>query len=120
MIESESFGCKRCGYCCIYLTVVISRPVPDGTLQYYYKPNDLHCPHLTFEGPQAKCAIHEHAAYKECPCDLHNNWVYDPDICCWGDKWRCIGPTLVEQGIFTKRPPMVLTYGWEELINLND
>ncbi len=114
----ESFGCKRCGYCCIYLDVVIQRMMPDGTKRYYYKPFDHICPHLTFDDKTAACAIHDELDYKECPCDRHNNPEYDPDILHWGTEWRCIGPKLVMQKIYEIRPPKRVT--WEELTELGD
>lgn len=116
--SDESFGCKRCGYCCIYLDVVIMRLVEGECPRFYYKPYDHHCPNLTFDGAIASCAIHENELFEECPCHSHNNRDLDPDILIWGDVWRCIGPKLVAQKIYEVRPPKKVT--WEELSELGD
>lgn len=122
MSMSDHFGCKRCGYCCTYMDVVVQRSMSDGTMRYYHKPTDVYCPHLSFlvtsEKTQAKCAIHNESYFKACPCDLHNNPEFDPDIWHWGKDWRCIGPKLVELGIYDKRPPATMT--WDELLELGD
>jgi len=114
----EVFGCQRCGYCCVYLSVVIPRVLSDGTMDYVYKPNDVLCPYLLLEEGQASCTIHDEEFFEETPCHLHNNPDHDPDLGCWRGVWRCIGPKLVEQGIFTKRPPE--EYVWEEEYSHND
>ena len=117
-MDEKTFGCKRCGYCCIYLDVVIMRLVEGESPRYYFKPNDHHCPNLTFDGAIASCAIHEDKLYEGCACHRHNNQEYDPDIWHWGSEWRCIGPKLVVQKIYELRPPKKLT--WEESCELED
>lgn len=110
---NEAFGCKRCGYCCIYLTVVIPRLTDSWDprkLGYYHKPNDVICPNLRFEETQAHCAIHGEPYFQESPCDRHNNPDHDPDIWHWGSTWRCIGPALMAQGLQERRPPAPATF----------
>ncbi len=76
--------CLRCGYCCIYLDVVIINPqfVPESgeftdaewedDKIYMHKGHGVPCPHLIWnEMNQAGCKIHEMPFYKMTPCFMH-------------------------------------------------
>ena len=73
--------CLRCGYCCINYDVIIPKKgvlripknpsIKDGDKYVEWKKSGVPCPHLTFKGKKANCAIHNLKVYKDCPCDRH-------------------------------------------------
>jgi hypothetical protein len=67
--------CQRCGLCCVSMGVIINL---KG--KAVHKPGDARCPHLSFEGTTAKCAVHDQQFFKESPCHTYGNGVIDPDF----------------------------------------
>ncbi len=55
--------CQRSGYCCVEMFVVIR-----DSDQVRLKPAGVACPHLSFEGTTAFCAVHDEPWYKKSGC----------------------------------------------------
>jgi len=69
--------CLRCGNCCFLLDVLIANPksiLPDGSLDpedpwaMISKSAGERCPHFSWEGNLAVCAIHHLPCYQGTPC----------------------------------------------------
>ena len=70
--------CQRSGSCCITMMVII--PVKeDGEWRAKLKPGNLPCPHLSHEGTEASCAVHEEEIFAGSPCWIYGNGLVDPD-----------------------------------------
>lgn len=52
---------------------------PDG-LMGAMKPGGESCPHLSFEGVTARCAVHDRPEYEGSPCWTYGNSDVDPDF----------------------------------------
>lgn len=52
---------------------------PEG-LQAALKPDEVACPHLSFDGVEASCAVHDRPEYKGSPCWTYGNSDVDPDF----------------------------------------
>jgi hypothetical protein len=69
--------CQRCGHCCVSMPVVI----PSGNgMEGLWKPGGVVCPHLSFEGRVASCAVHHLPQYEGSPCHIYGNSDYDADF----------------------------------------
>lgn len=66
--------CQRSGRCCFSMDVVIR--IGDRAK---LKPGGVLCPHLTFDGVMASCAVHQEPWFKETPCHVYGNPDIDPD-----------------------------------------
>jgi len=69
--------CQRCGLCCVTMPVAIN---VRGRARM--KPGDVACPHLSFEGTVASCAVHDQPFFSKpsCPCHVYGNGSIDPDF----------------------------------------
>jgi hypothetical protein len=85
--------CQRCGNCCITMAVVIR--IEDKAV---LKPEGRQCPHLSFEGSQACCAVHGESWFKGSPCHIYGNSNYDPDFLPKRGKPCPIGKLFQEHG----------------------
>lgn len=70
--------CQRCGHCCVTMGVVIPVPV-RGSVRAVWKPYNVVCPHLSFEGAATSCGVHGHPCYEGSPCHIYGNSDIDPD-----------------------------------------
>lgn len=71
--------CLRCGYCCIFPSVaIIDDDNPAGAS---CKESGVRCKHLSFDGDEASCAIHNEPRYIGTPCFEHDQ-VGAPDAPC--------------------------------------
>lgn len=89
--------CQRCGTCCLTMMVIV--PVKeDGQWMARMKPGDKRCPHLSFDGSQASCAIHDDPIYTDSPCWRYGNSEVDSDF--WNKRGQpCpVGQTIQEAG----------------------
>lgn len=59
--------------------VSIMADTQDG-LQVAWKPGYKACPHLSFDGMLASCAVHDRPEYLGCPCWVYGNGSVDPDF----------------------------------------
>ena len=66
--------CQRSGRCCISMMVVIR--IGDRAK---LKPDGVQCPHLSYDGLDAKCSVHNETWYKDSPCFVYGNPDKDPD-----------------------------------------
>jgi hypothetical protein len=56
--------CQRCGLCCYTMGVAIMYEVRDRGLMGVWKRDYEACPHLSFDGVTARCAVHDRPEYK--------------------------------------------------------
>lgn len=74
-----SFTCKRCGYCCTFLAVVIVNdatkpPVEDNVEIHNGDGKNLPCKYLEGHKPgEYSCAVHDQPWYEDSPCYQHNS-----------------------------------------------
>ena len=85
--------CQRCGSCCVTMAVVIR--VGDNAMMH---PGGAMCPHLSFEGPLAACAVHDEPWFKGTPCDIYGNPDYDPDFANKRGRPCPVGKMIQEKG----------------------
>ena len=85
--------CQRCGLCCVSMGVQINI---EGKMMY--KPGDARCPHLSFDGTNAKCAMHDKKAYLNSPCHVYGNGSIDPDFFNKKGKPCPVGKRIQEMG----------------------
>lgn len=71
--------CQRSGNCCITMGVAIPVQV-NGEWRARWKPHGVKCPHLSFEGSQAACAVHSEPVYQGSPCWTYGNHKADIDF----------------------------------------
>lgn len=62
------------------MPVVILVITERGERRVRHKPGGVPCPHLSFEGSTASCAVHELPEYKGSPCWTYGNSDVDPDF----------------------------------------
>jgi hypothetical protein len=90
------------------MDVPIMVDTPDG-LKGAWKPGGKACPHLTFDGVKAKCAIHDRPEYKGSPCWIYGNSQVDPDFLHKRGKPCLVGEAYMSAGGFCKiRPEMAV------------
>ena len=58
--------CLRCGYCCIYYSVIILDADADEGVSY--KDCGTPCKHLSIAEGIATCHLHDEPRYEETPC----------------------------------------------------
>ena len=89
--------CQRCGYCCVHLDVNIVDPravLPGVDIDpgkrdvWVLKPKGQRCPHLSFQGGLAVCAIHVMPCYKGSPCDQFEQLGREDDLCVLGAYFK--------------------------------
>lgn len=66
--------CQRCGLCCTFMV-----PIRIGD-NVVLKPDGVYCPHLSFDGTLAQCAVHGEPWYPDTPCNVYGNPDCDPDF----------------------------------------
>jgi len=86
------------------MAVAIMLDTPEG-LKGVHKPGHEACPHLSFDGVEACCAVHDRPEYKGSPCWTYGNPDVDPDY--EGKRGRpCpVGLAVLEQGGLRKVHP---------------
>lgn len=90
--------CLRCGYCCLYMDVIIINPekISEGgevdfedESSYMHKPSQVRCPHLIFKDGDAVCKVHHLPWFKRTPCaDFTQIESSETDLCRLGTYWR--------------------------------
>ena len=75
--------CLHCGYCCIYLDVIILKdydkaPSEENAL---HKHSNEVCPHLAIKNNKIICLAHDKIYYKDCPCDQHSQFESTNSFC---------------------------------------
>jgi hypothetical protein len=60
--------------------VVIMGEGPEGDLRAFLKPGNVGCPHLSFAGREASCAVYDRKEYAGSPCWVYGNSDVDPDF----------------------------------------
>lgn len=79
--------CLHCGYCCIYLDVIILKDYdqePSEENVLHKRCNEV-CPHLTITNDQITCTAHGKRYFKDCPCDQYSQFEYSNSNCRTGD-----------------------------------
>ena len=66
--------CQRCGSCCVNMPVIIN--VGGSAMAKMMGA----CPHLSFKGNEARCAVHEEPWFKGSPCYAYGNPDLDTDF----------------------------------------
>lgn len=89
--------CQRCGQCCITMLVVVPVWTQKG-VRARYKPGDMPCPHLSYEGPIASCAVHETPEYIGSSCWTYGNSDVDPDFVPKRGRPCPVGKLIQDQG----------------------
>ncbi len=102
--------CQRSGHCCVEMFVVIR----DGG-QLRLKPAGVPCPHLSFDGPTAFCAVHDEPWYKKSPCYFYGNPDIDPDHAGMPKKPCMVGKYIQKQGGLVALRGLPQTVQMEEL-----
>lgn len=72
--------CQRSGLCCVTMDVVVLVIKENGEKKACLKRGGFACPHLSLEGDQASCAVHELPEYEHSPCWIYGNPDVDPDF----------------------------------------
>ena len=90
--------CLRCGYCCLYLDVIIIKPEKisrggdvdfEDESSYMHKPSLERCPHLIWEKGLAVCKIHHLPWFQKTPCADFSQIEEDVnDPCRLGTYWK--------------------------------
>ena len=78
--------CLRCGYCCYAYDVIIiklgiEKPTFRKEEEFQHKKSDEFCPHLSFNGIEASCDIHDKKWFKKTPCHSHSQIGKIDDDC---------------------------------------
>lgn len=85
--------CQRCGNCCSFCVGIITK---DKRL--LWKPDGVLCPHLSWDGSKAVCAVHELPAYKGSACDIYGNPEYDVDYMGTENRPCRVGTEIQKKG----------------------
>jgi len=88
------------------MDVVIMLDTPDG-LKGALKPGYEACPHLSFDGVKACCAVHGRPEYEGSPCWTYGNSEVDPDFIVKRGRPCMVGQAVLEQGGLRKLHPKV-------------
>lgn len=107
--------CVRCGMCCTVMDV----PIRVGD-RVKWKPGTGMCPHLSFEGTEAACAVHDEPWFSKetCPCHVYGNSEIDPDFFHKRGKPCPVGTRYQEEGGFLKVRPGFKKFTVDELEDL--
>jgi hypothetical protein len=97
--------CQRCGLCCYTMGVAIMYEVRDRGLMGVWKRDYEACPHLSFDGVTARCAVHDRPEYKGSPCWTYGNPDVDPDFASKRGRPCMVGEAVLEQGGLYKIHP---------------
>ncbi len=96
--------CQRSGSCCVTMMVII--PVKEnGEWRAKLKPGDVPCPHMTYEGTKASCAVHEEEIFQGSPCWIYGNSYVDPDYIGKRGKPCPVGKLYQNKGGFVQLRP---------------
>lgn len=106
MVYLRSMLCQRCGNCCFTMDVIIMCDTAEG-LRAVLKPGHEACPHLSFDGATASCAVHERPEYVNSPCWVYGNSDIDPDFIVKRGRPCMVGQAVIEQGGLCKLHPRV-------------
>lgn len=79
------------------MPVVIPVWTEDG-VRARVKPGDMPCPHLSYEGSVASCAVHDTPEYVGSPCWTYGNPDVDPDFAPRRGTPCRVGKMLQEHG----------------------
>lgn len=79
--------CLHCGYCCLYLDVIILKdydkePSEDNAL---HKRSNEVCPHLVISNGKITCLAHGKKYFVDCPCDQYSQIESKNSFCRTGD-----------------------------------
>ena len=77
---------------------------PDG-LRTAWKPGSKACPHLSFDGVQASCAVHNRPEFGDSPCWVYGNSDVDPDFAHRKGRPCRVGAMFLEKGGYTTFQP---------------
>jgi hypothetical protein len=88
------------------MVVPIMLDTPDG-LKGALKPGHEACPHLSFDGVEACCAVHDRPEYEGSPCWTYGNPDVDPDFEIKRGRPCAVGEAVLERGGLRKVHPDV-------------
>lgn len=85
--------CLRCGKCCLFPVVIVApewveryNPKEENIEKFgdqvYHKHDGEVCPHFSWNGDTAVCAIHEKIWFKDTPCGQHGQIESDESNLC--------------------------------------
>lgn len=89
--------CQRSGSCCITMPVVVPVWTDEG-VRARFKPGGVPCPHLSYEGSTASCAVHDRPEYVGSPCWIYGNPDVDPDFASKRGRPCQVGKLIQEHG----------------------
>lgn len=106
--------CQRSGNCCLTMPVVIR--VGDRAK---LKPGGVVCPHLSFDGTEASCGVHDEPWYKDTPCYVYGNPDIDPDFAVKRGRPCMVGQYIQQRGgLKVVNPQAANTIAAEDLEDL--
>lgn len=76
----------------------------DG-LKVAWKPGFVACPHLSFDGIQARCIVHDRPEFRGSPCWIYGNSDVDPDFLHKRGKPCPVGTSYLANGGLCKLRP---------------
>ena len=88
--------------------------------QWRMKPDGVRCPHLTFGGTKASCAVHSEPWFTETPCHTYGNPDIDPDFVITRDRPCRVGQLIQSRGGLLAVFPDEPQASWDELELLAD
>ena len=75
---------------------------------------DGRCPHLSFNGTTASCAVHDKPWFKKSPCFAYGNADIDPDFASKKGRPCAVGALIQSRGLLATRP------GYAEPLKVED
>jgi len=83
------------------------------------KPGGVACPHLSFDGTEASCGVHEEPWFEGTPCHTYGNSDVDPDYFSKRGRPCMVGKYIQERGgLKVTNPDASKTVTGEELEDL--
>lgn len=92
----------------------------NGEWRAKMKPDGMPCPHLSYDGTKAACAVHDEPIYEGSPCWVYGNGLVDPDYASTRDRPCRVGEMYQRAGGFQKTRPQLFQVRVGELVKLED
>jgi hypothetical protein len=99
------------------MPVVIQSHEENG-VRAKMKPGGKACPHLSYEGSEASCGVHDKPEYKGSPCWIYGNPDVDPDFAAKRGRPCLVGKLVKDRGGSLKMLPSLEWAKMEELEDL--
>ena len=77
----------------------------NGEWRAKMKPDGMPCPHLSYEGTKASCAVHDEPIYEGSPCWVYGNGLIDPDYAATRGRPCRVGEMYQKDGGLKKARP---------------